>query len=480
MRLASFLFLSLFANILFAAPSREWFVLRLDDYPIGFIERSREVVGDEIRSREYFRARFNRNGVPLTVTTEEKHREHVNGRPLHFAFRQKLGESEMRMVGDVLASNKARVRIRYGRQIRNRTFDWPEGALMMEGVRLRERAMLHKPGSIVRYRAFNPSSFEAVETQARVIGSETITIGGRKISASRIEHLLSLGQGDVRITAYVDGDGHMLRTTLPLFGRELLIERSTEHVAHLPQPRRDIYDFTLVASPQPLDRMHRGGDMSYQIVFDRRIDDANLPTAEQDWRPTGKGRFDLLVRNSPATAPAGVAGAPGASALAATTWINADDVAIRRFAERTTVGMTSAPERMHKLEKAVSKRIAAKTLRVGYANASEAYKQREGDCTEHALLLAAAARSIGIPSRIAIGLVYAERFGRHERVFVPHAWTQAWIDGRWQSFDAAQAGFSSGHIALGVGDGDPSEYYGSLERIGAMKILAITPVLGKK
>lgn len=121
-------------------------------------------------------------------------------------------------------------------------------------------------------------------------------------------------------------------------------------------------------------------------------------------------------------------------------------------------------------------RISTKSMRIGYASATDAYAQREGDCTEHALLLAAAARAVGMPSRIAIGLVYAETFGEHRNVFVPHAWTQAFVDGQWRSFDAAQGGFGSDHIALAVGDGEPSAFYASLERVGAMKIIAAEAV----
>ena len=40
------------------------------------------------------------------------------------------------------------------------------------------------------------------------------------------------------------------------------------------------------------------------------------------------------------------------------------------------------------------------------ATAAEVARSREGDCTEHAVLLAALARARGIPARVAMGLVY--------------------------------------------------------------------------
>jgi len=98
---------------------------------------------------------------------------------------------------------------------------------------------------------------------------------------------------------------------------------------------------------------------------------------------------------------------------------------------------------------------------------------RQGDCTEHALLLTAIARASGIPARVATGLAYVPRFGERENVFVPHAWTEAYVDGRWQGFDAALQGFDSGHIALAVGDGDPVRYFAGVALLGRLKVLSI-------
>jgi hypothetical protein len=92
---------------------------------------------------------------------------------------------------------------------------------------------------------------------------------------------------------------------------------------------------------------------------------------------------------------------------------------------------------------------------LGYATAVEALQNRSGDCTEFAVLLAAAARARGIPTRVVAGLVYAARFSGKKDVFSPHMWVQAWIDGRWVSFDAGLERFDATHIALVVGDGDP-------------------------
>ena len=56
----------------------------------------------------------------------------------------------------------------------------------------------------------------------------------------------------------------------------------------------------------------------------------------------------------------------------------------------------SDAERMRELEKFVFGYIDKKSLNVGYASALETARTRQGDCTEHALLLAALGRARGI------------------------------------------------------------------------------------
>ena len=79
-------------------------------------------------------------------------------------------------------------------------------------------------------------------------------------------------------------------------------------------------------------------------------------------------------------------------------------------------------------------------------------KNRVGDCNEHAMLLSALTRAVGIPSRIETGLVYLN--GR----FYYHAWNALFL-GRWITADSlfgqipadvTHLRFSSGAQSLGL------------------------------
>lgn len=101
------------------------------------------------------------------------------------------------------------------------------------------------------------------------------------------------------------------------------------------------------------------------------------------------------------------------------------------------------------------------TLNVASATASATAKSKAGDCTEHAVLLAALLRAQGIPARCATGLSYAgdDGFVDHKNVFVYHMWTQAWLKddngkARWVDLDAAMRRYDAVHILLGTSSMD--------------------------
>jgi transglutaminase-like putative cysteine protease len=81
--------------------------------------------------------------------------------------------------------------------------------------------------------------------------------------------------------------------------------------------------------------------------------------------------------------------------------------------------------------------------------ASIVAKRREGDCSEHAMLLAALLRMTGQPARVALGLAIQSdgtKFGAFG-----HAWVETQQDGKWVVADAALYGVSNvRYLPLGL------------------------------
>ena len=102
--------------------------------------------------------------------------------------------------------------------------------------------------------------------------------------------------------------------------------------------------------------------------------------------------------------------------------------------------------------------ITDKQLGIGFASASQVAQNPAGDCTEHAVLLAAMLRAAGIPSRGVNGLIFVDQFGSGEEVFGYHMWTQALVtdeQGRlvWKDFDPSwPTTMDATHITTSVTD----------------------------
>ncbi len=98
------------------------------------------------------------------------------------------------------------------------------------------------------------------------------------------------------------------------------------------------------------------------------------------------------------------------------------------------------------LERYVTGLIEEKDFSQAFATAAEVAENPVGDCTEHAVLLAALCRARGVPARVAVGLVYMQG----SQSFGYHAWNEVYVGGRWIPIDATLAGGGIGaaHLKL--------------------------------
>ncbi len=174
-----------------------------------------------------------------------------------------------------------------------------------------------------------------------------------------------------------------------------------------------------------------------------------------------------------ADADAGAAGSPALPSggdLAANGTIQSDDPAILALGQEFVGDAVTDWDKARRLERGVFEYIDKKSFGVAFATASEVCRNRSGDCSEHAVLLAALGRSQGIPSRIAMGLTYVGG------IFGGHAWTEMWMGGRWVALDGTNGlgSVDAAHIRFGVsalsGLGMGAEMYSSLLGLANLEI----------
>jgi transglutaminase-like putative cysteine protease len=78
-------------------------------------------------------------------------------------------------------------------------------------------------------------------------------------------------------------------------------------------------------------------------------------------------------------------------------------------------------------------------------SATEVNQRQSGVCRDLSHLGIALCRSLSIPARLVVGYLYGLK------PMDLHAWFEAYVAGRWYTFDATQAQLRGGYVALGYG-----------------------------
>lgn len=103
---------------------------------------------------------------------------------------------------------------------------------------------------------------------------------------------------------------------------------------------------------------------------------------------------------------------------------------IAAAAQKVIKGSPNKNEMIKRMVNFVFKHIKDKNYRHGNLSAGEVFENRAGDCTEHATLLSALLKSIGIPVKMAYGIVLDDKGG-----FMFHNWNEVYGDTGWMTVD---------------------------------------------
>ncbi len=450
-----------------ARPATEqWFSVLLDGRKIGSFVSSRAVQDGRVTTRQELRIEFDRAGTSISLGSSETSTESIAGEPQAFASVTSLGGGETRIEGKV-ADGRMQLRIQNGDSTQERAAPWPTGALMAEGLRLASLRVPLESGRTHTEIAFQSASLDAIEVTSTIGPREMVSLPGGRKNLFRIDQVFAFAGIPVRNTAWVDAERDIHKLSMPAIGVDLTLIECDKACATAPNQDTNILDRTLMPAPRALGRAELTKGLRYTLSPRADGPPLHLPeTSEQSVRGAGK---DIVVEVH-ANARQGLGGSPDPADYMPNDWLQSAAPEIVEMASKATKRATTDAERMHALESFVAGFISNKNLGVGYASALQVAHNPQGDCTEHAVLLAALGRALGIATRVVDGLAYAPGFAGNEHVFVPHAWVYAWVDERWQSFDAALGSFDAGHIAFSSGDGDPWRFYQGLDLLGRIDL----------
>lgn len=292
----------------------------------------------------------------------------------------------------------------------------------------------------------------------------------------RMESVMQLPDGQkIEQTIWTDRSGETIKMSSPaLGGLETVRATKDEALEKADAAEFDLLPHMKIKIDRPLDHTHRTRRIRYRVHLDGSDPAATFAVGpSQSVRSIDANTAEITVY---AIRPGQQDGNPKAPAerptdndLRPNLFIQSDDPRIVSDA-RQAVGDERDPWRVAVLlERFVHRAVKTKDFSQTFATAAEVARSREGDCTEHAVYLAALARARKIPARVAIGLVYMER----EHAFGYHLWTEVFIDGRWIPIDGtlASGGIGAGHLKIAQSDLQGATAYSAF--------LPVTRILGR-
>jgi len=449
----------------------EWYAVMMSGKKCGQMhvrmERLAAAGIDRIQTWSKMQLTVRRGVAEVSVALDSQTTETLDGTPLSFRRVMYLGKQPVITEGTIQDGEVTITTTQFGLKQPSQAYNYPAGGLMEWGT---FRQQVHRglqTGSRYDMLLYDPSISpnRSCPTTVEVVGPETIDLFGRKISATRVRQVTRfpslLGVPSVQeTTLWMTDAGTAVRMEMPILDFRIDVIACPKAVAMAADDPAELMLDTLVPLNQSLNP-ENARQITFRIRLRKPDDQTPLPpfpeTGMQTILAAGAREVTLLVRRSsvPASQPSPpLADEDRRRYLAATASVNYNDPQVAELARQAADGETDPHKLADKLSRFVSGYITDKTLGVGFATASEVARSREGDCTEHGMLLTALARANNIPTRLVTGLVYSDEFEGRSNVLVGHLWTEMWIAGRWIAVDSAlrqHTDVDPSHVALAIG-----------------------------
>ncbi len=418
-------------------PVDRWYEVYLGGAKVGYVSDIMQKDGDVIKSRNEFVMQIKRAGQSIGITVEQETKEKLSGELIDFSSETKMAGIPMLKEGRVEGKELIVYEKQFitGKETRY-TFD-AEGGMSWG---LRKQVLengFQEAGKTYQLKVYSPDLGMKAPVKANIIcsGKKLIQVGEEKIQAYEVDIELLSTFGSLKTKSWFDEDCVALRTDMNMGGMNIsMIEVPKKKAKKMEAEVQEL----LLSSVIPLNAAVPKGEKNIFIMetlngkwvgklFEgtgqkvEKIDDRSVRVIVDQGLKNEKGEKEVDLKPF----------------LSSSAYLDTEDLLIQKLAKKAKGKAKTPMEIAKKLTKFVFGYVSGKNYGVGFATASEVARNKEGDCTEHSILLAALGRVLGIPTRVVSGLVYADDFEGKKDVMVYHMWTQFYLDGDWVNLDSA-------------------------------------------
>ncbi|MCK4909024.1 MAG: transglutaminase domain-containing protein, partial [Planctomycetes bacterium] len=391
---------------------------------------------------------FSIRGKTFELRSAYQYVELPDGQPLSFNYQgQRAMAGNINSEG-VIKNNKLHLKIKTRQGVREEIVDCPETLKFPHAIEKLYQVNNRHPETKFSYHQFVPSISKIVGVTVKMTGKEKVKTMDQELDLNKY---LIISNGDTTFE-WRDEQGKLFKTREPRMDLvNILVDKDTA----LASARPDIWRFMQVASIDTrLPRARQINSALFKLEFPDKKLLAGIPW-EIDNRQ--KIKYDknggFLLRISKINLPEKrkilsrpVTDKSMSDYLTSNKYLESDDPEIISLARKIVGDEKDSLKAATKLGLWVSRNMK-KGDNPGFETAKKALQDLTGDCSEHAVLVAALARAAGIPSKTSFGIVY-DKGG-----FFVHMWAQVYV-GQWVTIDAtitnphAQINVGPTHIAL--------------------------------
>lgn len=313
------------------------------------------------------------------------------------------------------------------------------------------RAKPLKAGESISFKTYSPE-FGKVGT-IKVTADEMHTV---KLHDNKERSLLKMRVSNsllpvIEMKIYCDEHGDALRTEAPLLGMVTYAVSRDVALQAIAGAELDVAVGTLIKVPNPPATLIKAKRATLKlkgkdVELGKLI--SNSPT--QAVKVVSADEVELTLTGLPVPRNLVRGAVTQKEFLGETQFLQSKDRRVIEHAERAAAGSEDLGTIAVRMERYVYEKLTKKNFSTALASAAEVAERMEGDCTEHACLLAAMLRAKQIPSRVAVGFVFADKLG----AFGGHMWTEAFLNEQWVPLDGTLGlgGIGASHIKLSDSD----------------------------
>ena len=338
-----------------------------------------------------------------------------------FDFHINAADHEMRIEGDVqdgvveavlhTAGERIPFRLPVGREL------LLSGSLGLNAISLPSL----QPGQIAFVDAFDPTTMAVGRAKIEALRYETLEVAGVEIETVVVATTIS----GITTRAWISREEEIVRAETP-FG--LTIRKIEPQEAMSPLRADETANIIAAVAVQAA-----GPAPDYSAPFLRMriggVDEALMPP--EDTRQFRDGENWMVVRQDPldASVTEPFSAADADAYLGSDMFIQAVHPRIQEKAREIAGDTEDTWEMAMRIHDWLYENIAKENV-LSVPSALTVLDTMAGDCNEHAVLFAALARAVGIPTRVAIGLAWSPKM----QAFGYHAWPEVYT-GRWIAMD---------------------------------------------